>query len=393
MLSLGQKQPISTNKKLKDSGVIVIGGHVQGLGITRIYGKLGLPVIVIDSTRYNIARHSQYCKSFLYYKNKHLLDYLFGLGKSGRFKNYVILPTHDEHVAVLSKNKDKLSQYFIVGTDDWINVEKCYNKRLTYTIADQLKIPIPNTWFPDNLQEIDSYDIKYPCIIKPAVMHEFYTKFKQKVFVCNNKSELIKYYKKAVYSISANEIILQEIIQGGSENLYSACFLFDGDKAINSFVGRRARQHPPDFGNATTFAQIVDNDELITSSVKFLEHIGYKGICEVEYKYDLRDDKYKLLEINPRTWKWHSISEKANVPLLENYLNLLYGEPIRQLSGITKASFRHLITDLPMCLIYLIKRIYKSYHKYPIQYAVWDKDDPKPFFLELIYLLRNIFFR
>jgi len=100
-----------------------------------------------------------------------------------------------------------------------------------------------------------------------------------------------------------------------------------------------------------------------------------------------------LLEINPRTWKWHSISEKANIPLLENYLNLLYGEPMKHQSKITKASFRHLITDLPMCLIYWSRRIYKSYPKYPIQYAVWDKNDLKPLFFELFYLHRNIFYR
>ena len=38
-------------------GVIVIGGHVQGLGITRIYGKNNIPVVLLDETSANLTRH------------------------------------------------------------------------------------------------------------------------------------------------------------------------------------------------------------------------------------------------------------------------------------------------------------------------------------------------
>ena len=49
---------LQTNKK----GVIVLGGHVQGLGIIRIFGKNNIPCVLLDSTGINIARHSKYCK-------------------------------------------------------------------------------------------------------------------------------------------------------------------------------------------------------------------------------------------------------------------------------------------------------------------------------------------
>jgi len=367
-------------------GVIIIGGHVQGLGIARILGKLKIPVVIMDATSLNLARHSKYCSSFVKYNKDNLYQSLLDLGKKGFFKDYIVFPTNDLHVGILSKNKEELSSYFTIASDDWEVVEKCYNKRETYTIAKEIGIPIANTWMPNSLQELERLEINYPVIIKPAVMYSFYEKLKKKVFVCNNKKELIENYQLAIDVIPPKEIIVQAIIEGGSQHLYSACFLRQKSGVIQSFVGRRARQHPPDFGNATTFAQIVQNDELVELSSQFLKHINYQGVCEVEYKYDESSKEYKLLEINPRTWKWHSIAEKANVNLLENYYNLLQNIPLKLGKTIRNANFRHLLTDIPTVLKYKRLGIYSKHVSYPVKYAVWDKDDLKPAFYELLYL-------
>ena len=43
----------------------------------------------------------------------------------------------------------------------------------------------------------------------------------------------------------------------------------------------------------------------------------------VEYLYDKRDNKYKLIEINPRLWGSVLLSEFCNANLLTNYIALL----------------------------------------------------------------------
>lgn len=366
--------------------IIIIGGHVQALGITRILGGLGFNITILDSTIFNLARHSKFCKNFIKFKKDNLLNKLVELGKTKEHQNSIVFPTNDLHVGVLSNNKELLSKHFTIAADDWSSVEKSYNKRLTYQIASNLNIPIPKTWAPNSLSELKQLRLEYPVIIKPAVMHSFYSKLKKKVFVCNNETELISNYNLALSVIPAEEVIIQSIINGGSEHLYSACFLYDKDKEIQSFVGRRARQHPPDFGNATTFAQIVDNDELLNLSRKLLKQIQYKGLCEVEYKFDEKTNEYKLLEINPRTWKWHSIAATANINILENYVLFLEGKQSKIDKTPQKASFRHLITDVPTVLRYKKLGFYEKYPKYPIQYAVWSKSDIKPALFELIYL-------
>ncbi len=322
------------------NGIIIIGGHVQALGITRILGELGILVTILDSTPYNLARHSKYTKRYIKYDKGRLFDKLIELKKDDQLQNNIIFPTNDEHVSILSKHKNELEDFFIIASADWSVIEKCYNKRLTYNIAKSIDIPIAATWMPDTKEDLLQIELPYPVIIKPAVMHSFYSQLKQKVFVCNNQEELLNNYDLALSVIPNNEIIIQDIITGGSENLYSACFLFDGDKEIQSLVGRRARQHPPDFGNATTFAQIIDNDELLETSRKLLKEIKYKGVCEVEFKFDPVDKTYKFLEINPRTWKWHSIAAKANSNILENYYLILKGEKLEPIPVIKEGQFQ-----------------------------------------------------
>lgn len=374
-------------------GVIIIGGHVQGLGIARIYGKSGIPVILLDDTKINLTRHSKYCLRFFKYEKDKLFDKLLELGKAGQYDKWMLIPTNDAVVELLSSNKSQLENYFMVSTDNFKTLMHFYNKRLSYDLAETLNIDIPKTWIADTWEDYAKMDIKFPCIIKPAVMHKFYKQTKKKVFVCNNKAELYQNYLKALEIIPADEVIIQDIIPGNSAQQYSVCFMFDGEKPLVTLTVRRARQHPPDFGNATTYAETVDVPQIVQSSVKLLKKIHFKGVCEVEYKYDERDNRYKLLEVNPRTWKWHSIAEKSESPVLMSLFNFIYNKNLIVCNSQKEAAFRHLATDIPTIINMKIKGISVPKTKKNIKYAVWDKTDLKPALFEILYFPFFIFKR
>lgn len=374
-------------------GVIVIGGHIQGLGIARAYGRNSIPCIVLDDTKHNLARHSKYSQAFYLYPKGELLEFLLCLKSRNMYKYWLLLPTNDLHVAILSKNKDLLNNHFVVSSDDWDTVLKCYNKRITYSIAQSLDIQIPKTWMPNSIAEVNELELPYPCIIKPAIMHTFYESVGKKVCICNSRKELLQNYVDVVKIIPPNEVIIQEIIPGFVNNQFSACFLFNRSQALVSISALRRRQHPISFGHATTYAETVHNNEVIEYAMKILKYLGYKGICEVEFMYDERDNKYKFLEINPRTWKWHSIAEKANTPFLLYLYDLLIKNEVLIANGWQDAAFRHFLTDFPIVLKMIAKRIYTKPLKLPIQPAVWDFSDPLPSLFELLYLPYNIFHR
>jgi len=375
-------------QKVNKIGAIVLGGHVQGLGIVRILGREKIPVILIDNTLVNLARHSKYCLKFFKVEDKYLFEFLKNLGIAGHYNKWIIFPTNDLQVKILSQNKSDLESYFRISTDKWDVVKLFYNKRETYLFAKKINITIPQSYFPSNVDELESLEIVFPCIIKPAVMHDFYKKVKKKVFVCKNLKELRMNYIKALHLISSDEIIVQEIVSGSSKNQFSACFLFLNGKIFAHLTACRMRQHPLDFGNATTYAETVDIPELTEKGEKILKSADYNGICEVEFKLDENDGDYKLLEINPRTWKWHAIANKAGVSFLKTYYDYLCGLDVKPIMGFNKASFIHRLTDFPVQLELLLKG-YSFWKRRinPSENAVWANDDTSPWIFEKIYLI------
>lgn len=368
-------------------GIIVIGGHVQGLGIIRIFGRNEIPCYLLDSNSINIAKHSKYCSKFYKIDPKQdVISYLIKLNSKYNLKNWLLIPTDDNYVRILSQNKKLLENYYRVSVDDWEVIEKCYNKRITYRITQDLDVDMPKTYFPDNLEEIKKLNIDFPCIIKPAVMHKLYSQIQQKVLVCKNKGELIANYEKILRYIPPDEVIIQEIIPGESENQYSACFFYNRSESFVSLLARRKRQYPIDFGSCTTFAETVVNKSLIQSAQLILNKIRFWGICEVEFKKDERDGKYKFLEINPRTWKWHSIANKSNSPFLISLYNFIYSNNPIIKNDWSACAWKDLVTDSAVLFKLLLNyKLQKSVSREK-EYAVFDTNDPYPFIFEIIYM-------
>ncbi|MCL5019792.1 MAG: ATP-grasp domain-containing protein, partial [Patescibacteria group bacterium] len=46
----------------------------------------------------------------------------------------------------------------------------------------------------------------------------------------------------------------------------------------------------------------VFNESLRQSAIRLVESLGWRGVCQVEFKVDERDGIPKLMEINPRFW-------------------------------------------------------------------------------------------
>jgi D-aspartate ligase len=374
-----------------NKGVIILGGHIQSLGIVRIFGRIGIPAVVIDNTSVNLSGHSKYCIALYKVPDEELLGFLMDLGSRNIYSGWIVFPTNDFHVSLLSFNKQDIEAYFQVSTDNWEVINIFYNKIETYKLASALNIPIADTYFPKNEESLNDIYVGFPCIIKPAIMHEFYKKTKKKVIVCQSREELMANYRKALAFIPAQEIIIQNVINGPSKNQFSACFLFLQGQPVVYLTACRMRQHPIDFGNATTYAETVDLQIIKSYAERILKAANYNGLCEVEFKLDDQDNQYKLLEINPRTWKWHSIANKAGTPFLKTYYEYLTGEKISPITTFKKASFYHFLTDFPVRLQLLFKGYsYWKRKERPVENAVWASDDPIPWFFEKLYLFYYI---
>ena len=385
-------------KQKNPPGVIVIGDHVQALGIIRSLGRRGIPVYLLHDKNLCIGRFSRYTKRYMKTPDasneSEFIDFMINLAKNEQVRDWVLIPTNDAWVYVLSKHKKTLEEYYNVSTPSWDIVKFAYDKKLTYSIAEKNGILIPKTIYPKNLEELNEMlsNIIFPVIIKPAIMHHFYKKIKKKVIKVNSKEELVKAYIKVSSLIDSSEIMIQEIIPGGPDNLYSFCSFFKHGRLYGMLIGRRYRQRPMDFGKASTFVESTYVPELVEYGTRLLEAMNYYGLSEIEFKKDPRDNKFKLLEMNARTWLWHSLATRCGV----DFPYLLYkdmdGKEITPVTSFRKnIKWIHIYTDLGVMAKEALKgnmklRDYISTLRGEKEFAVLSLEDPLPFIAETLTL-------
>lgn len=368
--------------------IIILGNHIQGLGVSRICHQLGLEVHLFNEEALCVTRFSNSCAKFSRFDGEaELLKKLMKLNVPKH--SALLMPTNDRFVGFLADHYEELSKWYRLSVPKPEITDLCYNKIKTYTSAKELGIPIPESHFPKSEEELLALEgsIAYPVIIKPAVMHKFYSKLGKKVYVCRNQKELLENYRLATQVIIPEEIIVQEFLTGGATKLYSFGSFCSGEKVWGSFVANRIRQKPMDFGISTTFARTVVNPRIEELAKRFLTGINYFGLSEVEFMYDDKTDDFKLIEINPRTWKWHTISNCIGINLIGMLVDYMNGHQLEEqhneLEGI---GWTERLTDTYVVLTEAMKgRLeYKSYMQNLMskkEYACFSWKDPLPGFM------------
>lgn len=372
-------------------GAVITGGDFQGLGVLRSLAKKNIPVILLDSD-HCISRYSRFKKKFV--KSPHpsdtesYLNFLVNLAEREKIHGWVIFPNSDEAVYVLSKYKEVLGEYYRVPTPSWDVIQNVYIKEKTYKVAQKQGIPIPRTYYPKKLSELLELDLDFPVVIKPSIRDHFYNKIKIKAFKIHNKHELIKTYNWVCSIIDPSEVLVQDFIPGGPINLYSFCPFFKDGKVMVSITGRRARQHPMDFGHASTFVELVNVPEMQTIAEEFLRLIDFYGIAEVEFMMDPRDGKYKLIEVNPRVWGWHTLAIAAGVDFPYLLYQDMIGEQLEIGLPSNHVKWVRLTTDLPTVFLEIAKgnmkiSDYVASMRGKKTDAVLSLKDPLPFIAEI----------
>ncbi len=374
------------------NGAVIIGGDFQGLGIVHNLADLKVPIIIVD-TDFCIGRFSRFVQGF--YKcpclteAENFIDFLVGLAAEKKLQRWVLYPTTDEAVYVLSKHKDRLSQYYLIPTPKWEITKYAYDKKLSYQLAKKLNVPVPKTNFFENEEQLLSTNLDFPVVLKPSIKDKFFPTTKLKAIQANNKEELLQFYKYMASIIDKSEVMVQELIRGGANNLYSFCSLFGDGKVKAKIIAKRQRQHPMDFGRATTFAYTCKVPELEELSVRILKEMNYYGLSEVEFMYDDNDGMYKLLEINARTWGWHTLGSKAGV----NFSALLFMDMNHQSFSINgfeeNVKWIRMLTDVPIVISEMRKKRLRLANYFDSirgkkQFAVFSKKDPLPAVMEVL---------
>jgi len=372
------------------TGVVILGGDFQALGAVRSLAERGVPVILIDDEP-NIARYSRYLNSRIRMtrlRESHLFaQRLIALAKDNDLLGWMLLPNNDELLMFLAKNKEILSQYYSVPVPTWEIARKYYYKDEAYEVAQRVSVPIPKRYVGKTPEDVLDQSPVFPLVLKPRAKERYYPRSRKKGIKVNNPAELRREHSIMASIIDPSEIVVQEFLPGGGKNLFSYATLFDGQKIIAGMAANRLRQHPREFGHATTYAISANIPELKDLSERILREMGFYGIAEVEFMKDDREGIYKFIEVNGRIWGWHTLVKAAGLNLPYMLYQHVMGIQPEHESPEIGVKWVRLITDVPLCAQEILSgrlglREYLRSMSRPLEFAVLSKRDPLPFFVE-----------
>jgi predicted ATP-grasp superfamily ATP-dependent carboligase len=267
-----------------------------------------------------------------------------------------------------------------------------YDKRLTCQLAGDLGLDHPQTFFPQDRDELASIRCDFPVLLKPAYKQTLNRFTRSKAWLARDHNELLTLYDNAVRLVDPSIVMIQEMIGGGGENQFSfACLCVDG-QPLASLTARRTRQYPLDFGYSSSLVETLELPEVETPARRLLGSLHYSGVAELEFKYDSRDGKYKLLEMNPRFWSWHSLGAPAGVDFPYLLWQMANDQSIDEVRARAGLKWLHVIMDLAAAAG-AISRGRMSVKEYLrslsgiSDFAVYSRDDLMPAFLEIPLLL------
>jgi D-aspartate ligase len=219
-----------------------------------------------------------------------------------------------------------------------------------------------------------------------------------KAWRADERAALLARYDEAAALVGANAVVVQELIPGRGETQLSYAALWDRGRPVAALTARRARQYPIDFGYTSTFVETIARADVERAACQFLESLAYDGLVEVEFKYDARDGRLKLLDVNARAWTWIALGRRAGVDFPHLFWRLAMGETLPSARGAPGVGWMHASRDIvaacqEMAAGYLAPRDYLASLRGPLQFAAFATDDPLPGVLDVPLSLARFFTR
>jgi D-aspartate ligase len=380
---------------------VILGSFINALGLVRSFGEKGINSVVIDYTS-GISFKSKYAVgikiSESYKKDEKLVvNFLIKIGKKLPKKGF-FLSTNDDFLIIISKYRKILEYYYIYPMSEWSVIEKCIDKSKFQKAISSLDIPKPKSVLASSVYEVKEKlaGLNFPVVIKPTITIGFSEKMKLsgRTIILQNINEFNSIYERIIkFKCDNIPLIVQENIPGDPSSLYTITSYSNKNADIIAYsIGHKIRQYPPAAGTIIS-GIVLPVKEIYEISKPLIKSIGFHGIANTEFKFDYRDNKFKIIEINARPGKWNFSALKTGL----NLPYIAYEEvALHKKSCFIGTSFKKIVwietfKDL-MLSIYGFKKLgYKKYHLSIKEWwksikgkkvdCLWSTKDPLPFFI------------
>jgi len=317
----------------------VLGLGINGLAVVRALGRAGVPVIGVWSGREEPGRRSRYCRPVRIATDRSPQTLSLLLRELGPTADRpVLFPTTDADAAWINEEQEALGRHFRFHTVTRELFGRLASKLGLIGLLREQRIEAPLTLHFDGLEEFERgrERLAAPTLVKPVDTFRRVLPGGVKNELFLDAASFTAYVRSAARHLP--DMVFQEVVPSGDGRIYVCTVLLDANgQVVLRYTGRKIRQYKPDYG-VTCFGVSEWNEEVAGIGTRFLQAIGFRGLCTLEFARHRGTGRFLLLEANPRSYYHNGLCTDCgvNFPLAE--YSLLVGDPpppaVRQRDGL-----------------------------------------------------------
>ena len=311
--------------------VLVLGGAENSLSVARSLGRQGIAAFVSASSDRAATSYSRFSVDFpgltvsgsdIDHWRRLLLE-----NPADELQGAVVMAMSDVAIAFIREHDRELRQRYLLERNDVEIRAGLLDKLETLRLAERAGLNAPKAFSICSGQDIRTIlpDVNFPVLVKPIYSHLFRDVFGVKLFVANTPDETIEIVSRS--HEHGLDVMLCEWIPGPNSLLRSYYTYIDGSgRRITEFTKFVTRRWPQFGGGA--FHGCSWQPDVAEAGRKFVDSIGMKGIFNIEFKRDTRDNSLKVIESNPRITAAQELLLRSGVDFSEIIYRDLTGQEL-----------------------------------------------------------------
>ena len=237
-----------------------------------------------------------------------LLPTLEAFAKAHEGALMILVGCTDAYADLIIENKEFLSRYYFCACPNAELAKQLISKEAFYEMCVKHGMDFPKTVIIKNETETDKFDalpFSYPVIVKPSSSIRYWQNpfdGMKKVYKADTPEEAKEIAKTIFASGYDDSLIIQDFIPGDDSRMYVLTAYCDKNAKVRMMcLGHVLLEEHTPKGIGNHVAILTEyHEELMMTVRRFLEAEGYTGFANFDIKYDVRDGKFKIFEINLR---------------------------------------------------------------------------------------------
>jgi predicted ATP-grasp superfamily ATP-dependent carboligase len=279
------------------SVLALVGDTQVGLWVVRSLARNGIAVHAVVRSEHGQSAHSRFAAS----------AWVFDSGPSDPgFADEVrqlveivqagsIMPVSEGHHNALIEARHRFEPSVHLFSPSRASFDLATDKDHMQALCEKLGVPVARGMRLDRLMASGpEHLLRFPLVLRTRRQNVPGGKAPWKAAYAETPDQLENLYKSL--AAFADNILVQEYHPGAEDHVQ--ILMHNGQRVMaGDYIGEH---HMPLAGGVTVQRISCRHTALVRDATRLLRAIGYEGIAGVQFRYDVRTDRYIFIEINPR---------------------------------------------------------------------------------------------